>query len=380
MIFNKSGKKLARKFVYNDVTLEIVKTYIYLGIQISTTGSFDGAIKLLGDKANKALARLKRIFILKDTNLKFYLSLFDKVIVPILLYASEIWGAYTVIPSKSSAQDNISGYCKTYFETFYMRFLKYCLGVHRKASNIAVYGELGKTPLSLKVMTRVCKNWLRIMNMDQNSLLFNAYKCHVEMSETNQSSWLKSVKDTLHAVGLQELWNDHEMYYGDFPSYIFKKQITEKFQNQWQQEIMRQTDDSKLRTYKLFKNDLKFERYLEVIKNFDIRKNITRLRISAHNLYIETGRHRRPAKVPVNQRLCSLCQNIEDEYHFVISCKQHNIPRQYFLEKIHNVFVDTASFSDQNLFTFIMKLEDTELISMFEIFMRDCIAIRQKSL
>ena len=149
MIFNKTGNLINRNFFFDGIKLDIVKTYLYLGIQMSLTGSFDGAIKLLCDKANKALARIKRIFVLLDTNIKLYLSLFEKVIQPILLYASDIWGAYTVIPSKILVQDNISGYFKIELEKLYTKFLKYCLGVHSKACNTAVCGELGKIPLSL---------------------------------------------------------------------------------------------------------------------------------------------------------------------------------------------------------------------------------------
>ena len=91
----------------DNIELGNVKIYLYLGIQISITGSFDGAIRLLCDKANKALARLKRVLIVGDTSVKLYLSMFEKVITPILLYASEIWGEYTVIPSKTLSPDNI---------------------------------------------------------------------------------------------------------------------------------------------------------------------------------------------------------------------------------------------------------------------------------
>lgn len=200
------------------------------------------------------------------------------------------------------------------------------------------------------------------------------------MAQTNQSTWLKSIQDTLDLVGLQELWNNHEDYSDDFPSTRFKAQITNKFHDQWENEISHLNNESKLRTYKLFKTDLKFERYLEVVKDFEIRKNITRLRISAHSLYIETGRHKRPTKVPVDQRLCDPCNNIEDEYHFIMACSKYNIPRNNLIKKIQEIFVDSMSYNRQDLFVFIMKLEDTELINSFHKFMKACILLRGKSL
>ena len=47
----------------------------------------------------------------------------------------------------------------------------------------------------------------------------------------------------------------------------------------------------------------------------------TKLGISSHNLHIETGRHKRPKKTPVEKRYCNYCtdRNIEDEANFVLT-------------------------------------------------------------
>ena len=55
-------------------------------------------------------------------------------------------------------------------------------------------------------------------------------------------------------------------------------------------DSIRPSNGSKLRTYKLFKNNLCFEPYLEKIRNVKHRLNLTKLRVSSHNLYIETLR------------------------------------------------------------------------------------------
>jgi hypothetical protein len=46
-----------------------------------------------------------------------------------------------------------------------------------------------------------------------------------------------------------------------------------------------------LSTYLTVKNNFGFEKYLDKIKNFEQRRTLTRFRISAHKLAIETGRH-----------------------------------------------------------------------------------------
>ena len=53
------------------------------------------------------------------------------------------------------------------------------------------------------------------------------------------------------------------------------------------------------------------------------RKNFSKLRISAHNLNIEVGRHKRPRKVPEDERICDECKEIENEFHYVTKYKKN---------------------------------------------------------
>ena len=94
MVFNPLGKLITdNTFSYLGKPLEMVKEFSYLGIAFSMSGSFSNAIQTLKDKANKAM------YPLVDTVFKFSLgvptsmNLFEKLIQPVVLYGSEIWGA-----------------------------------------------------------------------------------------------------------------------------------------------------------------------------------------------------------------------------------------------------------------------------------------------
>ena len=63
-------------------------------------------------------------------------------------------------------------------------------------------------------------------------------------------------------------------------------------------------DQSKLRTYKLFKKELRAETYLN-LPQFNFRKLIAKFRCSDHQLRIETGRHQ---KLEVSKRTCDMCK------------------------------------------------------------------------
>lgn len=65
------------------------------------------------------------------------------------------------------------------------------------------------------------------------------------------------------------------------------------------------------------------------------RQNFTKLRISAHRLAIETGRHSRPV-IPAVNRVCTLCNDgsIEDEIHVVINCPAYQQQREILQNNI----------------------------------------------
>ena len=47
---------------------------------------------------------------------------------------------------------------------------------------------------------------------------------------------------------------------------------------------------------------------------------MSRLRLSAHRLCIETGRWTKPSSIPDHERKCLTCNVIEDESHLVFEC------------------------------------------------------------
>lgn len=91
LIFSK-GPLPKNVFYYNKVAIENVKDFKYLGIIFSRTGSFAKAKKHLCEQAQKAMyGVIKKI---RQFNLPVdcQFDLFDKIVVPVLLYGCEIWG------------------------------------------------------------------------------------------------------------------------------------------------------------------------------------------------------------------------------------------------------------------------------------------------
>ena len=76
-------------------------------------------------------------------NVDAMLHLFDHNVKPVLSYGSEIWE--TINTTTTKIQKDSFNLFNTLFdipcEKLHIRFLKYVLGVHRKATNAAVFGE-----------------------------------------------------------------------------------------------------------------------------------------------------------------------------------------------------------------------------------------------
>ena len=86
--------------------------------------------------------------------------------------------------------------------------------------------------------------------------------------------------------------------------------------------------------------------YVDVLNNRCDRAAICKIRISAHPLMIERGRH---LNIPRPERYCLLCKSIqiEDENFFSYIVKKFNTQRNIFNEKISNI-LENASYKNAN--------------------------------
>ena len=71
---------------------------------------------------------------------------------------------------------------------------------------------------------------------------------------------------------------------------------------------------------------------------------LTKLRVSCHYLAIETDRYHKPSPQPVEQRLCSVCNVVEDEVH-LCACNVH-LRRELFA-RVFRMSILTSHFKIQ---------------------------------
>ena len=224
------------------------------------------------------------------------LKLFDALIKPILLYASDFWGILK--PPRNNPAENM-----------HLLFCKNLLGVQKQTTNIGVLLELGQIPLIVCAKTMAIKNWERIcLKKNANNLVIKSYEFAIE----ENLNWPLLIKNKLAEIGMMQSFE------GDNNT---DKKAFLRMSDIFHQEAFTaiSKESSKLRTYKIIKGHIGLETYLTTMNNIKHRTQLTRFRLSNHTLMIEKGRHQ---NIDKNLRFCPFCPGtIEDEIHFVLECQ-----------------------------------------------------------
>jgi hypothetical protein len=105
--------------------------------------------------------------------------------MPLLLYGAPIWTPINcvnkllikILRSGSETSENLSKVIgRSIQEKVHLSFLKWALGVHRKATNVGVWGETGRYPLVYQSICLTLNYYKRISTLSPDSLLAAALR------------------------------------------------------------------------------------------------------------------------------------------------------------------------------------------------------------
>ena len=125
---------------------------------------------------------------------------------------------------------------------------------------------------------------------------------------------------------------------------------------------------NKLRTYRLFKSIFELEAYLFNIQNAAHRTALTRLHVGSHQLAIELGCYHKPKTLPVKERLCDLCNVVEDEYHFLCICPKYIAQIQEMEKKVVAVHPDYSQMNCEQKFVFLLQSNNIYINKLVAVF------------
>ena len=206
--------------------------------------------------------------------------------------------------------------------------------------------ELGRTTLDIDCIKLGVKNWERIRKGQANNILVSSYSDAI----TEQLPWTEGIRKNLETNGLLSLFTNE---YPDKPPFIAKKlhtTLVDQFHQNAIENIKK--ENSKLRTYALFKSEMGMEEYLTEIRNVSIRTQVTKFRISNHKLMIETGRHQ---DIKPHLRFCPFCENVvECEIHFITGCHTYRDLRPDLYREMAKLNLSFPYLSRKDQFVFIL--------------------------
>ena len=345
LIFNKTGRLIREQFFLNGTLLENVREYKYLGFIVTPSGEIRTGLQDLRNRAFKAFLAVKnKMGESFNRDIVTALSLYDSLIKPILTYASDFWGSLKL------PKDNP-------IEILYMKVLKQILGVQKQTTNVGVLLELGRTPLKIECIRLAVKNWERIKKGDANPVLLASYSDAI----AEQLPWIEGIRQKLEKNGLLSLFLN--LYPGK-PPFIAKK-LSKVLADQFHQETFEsiKKEDSKLRTYGLFKTNIGLEEYLTEIRNVPMRTNVAKFRISNHKLMIESGRHQGSNR---HFRPCPFCKDVvECEMHFLIDCPTYNHLRETMLREMMNYNPSFQYLSRKEKFVFTLTNSKNQEVASY---------------
>jgi hypothetical protein len=326
-------------FYFNKQKIKIVPYYKYLGLTMSSRLSWSPAQTTLSAQATKALRVISQINYECDYSFKCAVDIFDKCVLPILTYGSEIWG-----PDINNVTERV-----------HVNFCKKQLGVGVNTPTAAVLGECGRDSIYITCYKRCIKYWLKLMQLQETSLLRSSYSLQLQQCNSGKTNWASKVRDILYKYGYGYVWEAQNVTNVDSFMKEFVQRLKDCECQEWSSNV---SQISKLRTYCVFKEDRSVESYLSLDIPRRLRSCIARFRTGCHNLQIEIGRHE---NIPLENRLCKYCmeceqiQVIEDEYHVLFECGWYKEVREWYIKKYCDNF---------NMFYFIslMKNKDEKCI------------------
>ena len=352
MIFNKTGRHMRRNFYLGNLKVKTTREYKYLGFKVTPSGEIASGLRDLRDRALKAYYKLKNQlgpFFRKHPDVT--LKLFDALIKPILLYASDFWGVLK-LPKNNP------------FDKLHLRFCKELLGVQIQTTNSGVFLELGQLPLELYAIKNSIKNWTRISGGGTaNDQIKKSYK----FSLTKELSWTAQIELSLSSIGMLELFVTKNQ---SSHTKAFQRMIDIFYQNTFAKIA---EDSSKLRTYGTLKQNRGIEKYLISNIKQDQRVAMTKLRLSNHELMIEKGRH---LKIDRNHRFCPFCTTkIESEKHFMLNCKAYTYIRDTMILSIVDILPPFPPLTEDE--KFVALLSDERFIHITSSYIHKAFEIRR---
>ncbi len=296
-------------FMFGENTITLANKYRYLGLVITDLLDYNVTAKIVAQSAGRALGLLiAKCKAFGGFHYATFTKLYDTLVYPVIEYGSAIWGTRDF----------------SCINAIHNRACRFFLGLGRYAPNIAVNGDMGWKPPTVRQWERVFRYWNRCISMDETRINKSIFQWSFACAQNRCKNWHNRVFVQSSKLDLHHFANVNDV------SHMFvinevKNSLCNAFIDDWHTKLWSNgsgTGGSKLRTYRLFKSSYNPEMYLLENIPTSHRSAFAKFRCGTAPIRIETGRYE---GIPVENRICfhccSLDQNIvESEIHVITEC------------------------------------------------------------
>ena len=149
-------------------------------------------------------------------------KVFDCQIMPILLYASDIW--YT--------GDSVNDLKK-----INLQYIKSTPGVRKQTPTPAIYGDTGRFTLVVRQHIKAVKYLCRVPDLSQNHPVRNAYNMLLELDGTGFTNWCSRIRSVIEQTRLDQAWETQHIGNTNKFMLSFKYLIVKICIQRWRQDI-----------------------------------------------------------------------------------------------------------------------------------------------
>ena len=246
--------------------LKYVSTYRYLGVTFDEYLDFKQNAEILSASANRALGSLISKYKLnKSMGFRTYEKLFHNCVVPILDYASGVWG---------------NGKWKE-FDAVQNKAARIFLGVHKFTATASIKGDIGWNSCLLRWNCNHMRLWNRLISMNDDRLTKHVFLQDVALnSDNNWSGYCRSLFDQCNCLNLYDSLSPCCL--SDCVNALERAESSN-----WKDDV---ASKPKLRTYAMIKPEFGLERYISLNLTPFQRSVLAQIRFGILPLAIETGR------------------------------------------------------------------------------------------
>ena len=300
--------------------------------------------ELSGKKAMFSLLnKVKQNFLPVDISLE----MFEKMVIPCMLYGSEIWGYNNIIS----------------LERVQLKFIKYLLKLKPNTPTVMVYGETGRLPIQYHVNISLLRYWVSLVTGGQDKYSCRLYQ--MSMSLYNRKfldcKWLNKIKEILIACGMPFVFDEQNTLDKNWLKNSFlllaKNILKDQILQNWYNTVF--TESEKCFYYKNFGAKYEIKNYFSILPK-DLWIPFCRFR---------TGNHKFPVEVfswtslytPRTNRKCTICNlnDIGDEYHYLMTCP--------VFEEFRDLYLPDFYKNRPSVFKFIQLMTTTNPKLLFRL-------------